>query len=90
MVVSRLELCGRAVGIDLTVLDNERLVAKAKEMLDIYPRTFNVDAEVVARAIEALVECANTCTQLLSLWDGYLEVTHSRTTALEVPGEVER
>lgn len=38
-------------------------MAKAKDMLDTYPRTFNVDAEVLARTIEALVECANTCTQ---------------------------
>ena len=38
-------------------------MAKAKEMLDTYPRTFNIDAEVLARTIEALVECGNTCTQ---------------------------
>ena len=38
-------------------------MAKAQEMLETYPRTFNVDAAVLARAIEALVECANTCTQ---------------------------
>ena len=38
-------------------------MAKAKEMLDTYPRTFNVDADMLARTIEALVECANTCTQ---------------------------
>lgn len=35
----------------------------AKQMLDTYPRTFNVDAGLLARAIEALTECANTCTQ---------------------------
>lgn len=38
-------------------------MTKAKEMLDTYPRPFNVDADVVARAIEALNECANSCTQ---------------------------
>jgi hypothetical protein len=38
-------------------------MAKAKEMLDTYPRTFNVDAAVLSRAIESLIECANTCTQ---------------------------
>jgi hypothetical protein len=38
-------------------------MAKAGEMLETYPRTFNVDAGVLERAIEALVECANTCTQ---------------------------
>lgn len=38
-------------------------MARAKEMLDTYPRTFNVDADVLASAIEALTECANTCTQ---------------------------
>jgi hypothetical protein len=38
-------------------------MAKAKEMLETYPRTFNVDADLLARTIEALAECANTCTQ---------------------------
>ena len=38
-------------------------MAKATEMLETYPRTFNVDRGVLAAAIEALVECANTCTQ---------------------------
>lgn len=36
---------------------------KAHEMLEAYPRSFNVDASQLARTIEALVECANTCTQ---------------------------
>jgi hypothetical protein len=35
----------------------------AQAMLDTYPREFNVDAGLLARAIESLVECANTCTQ---------------------------
>lgn len=38
-------------------------MAKAREMLETYPRTFNVDTELLERAIEALIECANTCTQ---------------------------
>lgn len=38
-------------------------MAKAIEMLETYPRTFNVDAGMLAATIEALVECANTCTQ---------------------------
>ena len=38
-------------------------MTNAKEMLDTYPRSFNVDADVLAAAIEALSECANTCTQ---------------------------
>ncbi len=38
-------------------------MARAKEMLDTYPRTFNVDGDVLAGTIDALVECANTCTQ---------------------------
>lgn len=38
-------------------------MARAKEMLDTYPRTFNVDGDVLSGAIDALVECANTCTQ---------------------------
>jgi len=37
-------------------------MAKAQEMLDTYPRSFNVDAGVLARTIEALIECASTCT----------------------------
>ena len=38
-------------------------MAKAKDMLDTYPRSFNVDDGLLARTIEAIVECANTCTQ---------------------------
>ena len=38
-------------------------MAKVQEMLETYPRSFNVDADLLARTIEALVECANTCTQ---------------------------
>lgn len=38
-------------------------MAKAQEMLETYPRSFSVDAGVLAAAIEALIECANTCTQ---------------------------
>ena len=36
---------------------------KAAEMLSTYPRAFNVGADELADAIEALIECANTCTQ---------------------------
>ena len=36
---------------------------KAMEMLKPYTRTFNVEARLLAEAIEALIECANTCTQ---------------------------
>lgn len=32
-------------------------------MLDTYPRTLNVDTSLLARSIDALVECSNTCTQ---------------------------
>lgn len=35
-------------------------VTKTNEMLDTYPRSFNVDAGLLARTIDALVECANT------------------------------
>jgi len=38
-------------------------MAHAQAMLDTYPRTFNVDAAQLAEAIEALIDCANTCTQ---------------------------
>jgi hypothetical protein len=38
-------------------------MTNARAMLDTYPRTFNVDGELLARVIDAVVECANTCTQ---------------------------
>ncbi len=38
-------------------------MAKVEQMLDTYPRTFNVESNLLARTIEALVECANTCSQ---------------------------
>jgi hypothetical protein len=38
-------------------------MALAQQMLDTYPRTFNVDAAQLAETIELLEECANTCTQ---------------------------
>ena len=38
-------------------------MTKAAEMLDTYPRRFDVDANLLAGTIDALVECANTCTQ---------------------------
>lgn len=38
-------------------------MATAREMLETYPRSFNVDADLLARTIDALVSCANTCTQ---------------------------
>jgi hypothetical protein len=34
----------------------------AKQMLDTYPRDFNVDAGVLAAAIDALSDCAQACT----------------------------
>jgi hypothetical protein len=38
-------------------------VAHAREMLDTYPRDFNVDSALLAETIEMLIDCANTCTQ---------------------------
>lgn len=38
-------------------------MTKTEEMLNTYPRSFNLDAGLLARTIEALVECANTSTQ---------------------------
>lgn len=38
-------------------------MAKAQQMLETYPRSFNLDARVLGKTIDALVECANTCTQ---------------------------
>jgi hypothetical protein len=38
-------------------------MTNAQQMLDTYPRTFNVDAGVLAAAIDILAECATTCTQ---------------------------
>lgn len=38
-------------------------MTNAQEMLDTYPRSFNLDAGSLARAIEAMTGCASTCTQ---------------------------
>lgn len=38
-------------------------MGQTQAMLDTYPRSFNVDSGQLAQAIEALVDCANTCTQ---------------------------
>ena len=38
-------------------------MAQARAMLDTYPRSFNVDSGLLATAIEAMVDCATTCTQ---------------------------
>jgi uncharacterized protein DUF326 len=51
-----------------TVEDKCRIVSKggsmsyARQMLDSYPRTFNVDASVLAATIDALKDCAQACT----------------------------
>ncbi len=34
----------------------------AKQMLDTYPRTFNLDADQLAATTEALYDCAQACT----------------------------
>jgi hypothetical protein len=34
-----------------------------KDMLDTYPRSFNVDAELLAQTIDSLIDCTNTCSQ---------------------------
>jgi hypothetical protein len=34
----------------------------ARQLLDAYPRTFNVDAGVLAATIDALSDCAQACT----------------------------
>jgi ferredoxin len=33
----------------------------ARQMLDTYPRTFNVDADLLAATIDALGDCAQAC-----------------------------
>jgi len=38
----------------------------AKQMLDTYPRDFNVDAGVLVTAIDALSDCAQACNELLA------------------------
>ena len=37
-------------------------MAVAEQMLDTYPRDFNVDKAVLARCIEACADCAEACT----------------------------
>ena len=34
----------------------------AKQMLDTYPRSFNVDADALAAAIDAVVDCSQACS----------------------------
>jgi hypothetical protein len=34
----------------------------ASQLLDSYPRTFNVDTRILAAAIDALTDCAQACT----------------------------
>ena len=34
----------------------------ASQLLDSYPRTFNVDARILAATIDALTDCAQACT----------------------------
>jgi hypothetical protein len=34
----------------------------AKQMLDTYPRSFNVDAKLLTEATDALLDCAQACT----------------------------
>jgi hypothetical protein len=38
-------------------------MTNAQAMLDTYPRTFNVDAQLLAATIDVIVDCASTCTQ---------------------------
>lgn len=38
-------------------------MAHARAMLDTHPRTIDVDSAKLADAIEALIDCATTCTQ---------------------------
>jgi Domain of Unknown Function (DUF326) len=45
-----------------TSLKEVPAMSYAKQMLDTYPRDFNVDAGLLAAAIEALSDCAQACT----------------------------
>jgi Domain of Unknown Function (DUF326) len=38
------------------------VMSYARQILDTYPRTFNLDAGTLARAIDALSDCAQACT----------------------------
>lgn len=38
-------------------------MSHAQSMLDTHPQTFDVDAGRLAEVIDALLDCANTCTQ---------------------------
>jgi hypothetical protein len=38
------------------------MASVAKAMLDTYPRTFNLDADVLARCIASCYDCAQACT----------------------------
>src|SRR5262245_25871484 len=40
----------------------EVAMSYARQLLDTYPRTFNVDAGVLAATTDALTDCAQACT----------------------------
>jgi hypothetical protein len=42
--------------------EKEPLMSYAKQLLDTYPRDFNVDAGLLAATIDALSDCAQACT----------------------------
>ncbi len=49
---------GRVPG---STMDEELDVSYAKQMLDTYPRSFNLDAGLLAAAIDALADCGQAC-----------------------------
>jgi hypothetical protein len=42
-------------------LTRRNIVSYAKQMLDTYPRSFNVDATLLVETTEALMDCAQAC-----------------------------
>jgi hypothetical protein len=47
--------------LSLRRLAREDAMSYARQLLDTYPRTFNVDAGVMAATIDALSDCAQAC-----------------------------
>jgi hypothetical protein len=40
-------------------------MSHARQMLDTYPRALDVDASLLASAIDAMTDCAQACRELL-------------------------
>jgi Domain of Unknown Function (DUF326) len=59
---SRLSHLGWDTRIWIPLLVRERLMSYARQLLDSYPRTSNLDAGMLAATVDAVNDCAQACT----------------------------